>query len=189
MEHNSNIPLYDSVSVIYYPIQRDYDNGHAELEVEGLCYSAVEIPGQTQAYPLSKKIARAEQGGCPFFVCKISVTPQQLSAIKLDLKTRVFSSTCMHEVSKILADSADFSIPLPISISPAASYHYLRYAQSLGHKRIVRIDSHPETLSPNLQKRVLAAQIFESGGLFLISCLILYVTASLIHDFAQKLIV
>jgi len=134
-DFTQNAKINGLVSVLYYPGQRRMAIGHAELEVEGTCYSITSDPR-----PLSEKIKAAREGRLPFKQCHISVTPQQLARFRD--REKISSLTCMHQVSRNLSKYLDFHVPQLINLSPLASYAYLNLSKAMGNKRITKIESH-----------------------------------------------
>jgi len=137
-----NAKINGLASILYYPGQHCLPMGHAELEVEGTCYSTTSFQG-----PLSEKIKAAKDGRLPFKQCHISVTPQQLARFRN--RENIFSLTCMHQVSRTLSKHLDFHVPQLINFSPMASYGYLNFSKAMGNKRITKFESHGNVNSIN----------------------------------------
>lgn len=128
------------VSVIYYPGQRGLPIGHAELEVEGTCYTLAPDRGIAS---LAERIQKAARGNLPFIRTHIAVTPDELDDIQTNIGDgRIKGSSCMNGVSNVLNESANIFIPPLINMFPIASHFYLRCAKFLGNQKIGPIESY-----------------------------------------------
>lgn len=145
-----NAKIRGLVSTLYYPMGRPPPISHAELEVEGSCYTI--FLDEIKERSLSQKIANARTGSYPFAQCHISVIPKQLAKIKKVLSSKISSTTCMDGVSVVLGKSGGFYIPPLINQLPLASYLYLQGAKLLGNKRITKMEHHGNANLTNLAR-------------------------------------
>ena len=130
-----------TVSYLYYPYWGD--QGHAELEIDGECWTLKK--GHTEVRSFQKRIDKRKnepwERCLPFYRYVITVTPDELKQLKMHVGKRSFYSIiCSMDALHDLSKHAHFNLPIPFRVSPMISACYLSSAKSLGSKRITKID-------------------------------------------------
>lgn len=143
-----------AVSFLYYPIQHG-PAPHAELEVEGRCYSfrsgmgPCKIPTDKSYHKRIYKIRQNKNDGRPpplgFVRFGITATPAQIANIQENIEDlrETVGLTCIHAVKRALKEYVDFSIPAPLGIGPTSTAAALYLSKNiLGSKKISQIEPH-----------------------------------------------
>lgn len=151
------------VSYIYYPQSKKPLYGHVKLEVEGKAWALVdhdfkaEVIASAQStgadhrpqgersgnlndvVPLTKLIRSSSSYGLPFLRFHITVTPKQLSALRENIGKKK-SVSCSRGALQALSKHGEYTVPLPLTLTPLSSAIYLTTASNLGSRRINKIN-------------------------------------------------
>lgn len=152
---------------------------HAELELEGvcyptaICYGRLGVPVERCFHEKVYALRRGVVNRMPFFRIALAVTPQQLCHLRERITTRsIIGMNCMLAINDVLKEHAHFQLPLPFSVSPAATLVALSLCKFLGSRRVVRIE-------PYVGERKVLQVVFR---VFWMLGADLFLTACLIHD-------
>jgi len=160
-DFNKNAKINGIVSYIYYP-SGEAKQGHAELEVEGECWSVSCTSIQHES--LERKIKRSttiinslmpnKMLGRYFKQYLITISPHQLKQLKesmekgieldqsstssllLSMAQGLTYKTCSYHVLSKLSENSDFNIPMPYKISPLLTELYIKRTKPSTIKQI-----------------------------------------------------
>ncbi len=150
------------VSYVYYPSMDSFLlPGHTELEIEGNTHTLM-TTYSNHGKPLSKMIkASTNENGLPLICFHISTTPHQLRDLKENV-LNIQSGLCSVGVAKALSKHGEYSIPLPLNLSPLLSAAYLTGSHFLGSSRVKKIDIYAGNDPLTNFKKIMPGIIIES---------------------------
>lgn len=136
-----NAKINDLVSYLYYP--SIIISSHAELEIEGDCWSKVNNRYYDKVSSLDAKARMARRGKrkifLPFFRYALSVTPKQLQRLRTNIDNEC-SGHCAFSALVKLSKHCDFNVPFFFKLSPMLSGMYLYCAKKMSSSRIQKIE-------------------------------------------------
>lgn len=168
-----------TVSYLYYPYWEGC--GHAELEVDGQCYTLKS--GGAKIKSLHDRILKREEGdgGLPFYRYVITVTPEEFNELKKIVGQRDFYTfICSLEALNDLSHAANFSVPLPFRLSPLISSRYLSLMKKLGSERIQDIEFYDNKETHDLMSEGVWIESFVIGGTLFCAYMVIMIIKVLI---------
>lgn len=184
MQHPGNNRT-ETVSYLYYPYWGDA--GHAELEVDGQCYTLKCGGGQVRSLQDRINKRRMEGGGLPFYQYVITVNKEEFDDLKKIVGQRDFyTCICSLEALNDLAQGANFSIPYPLRLSPLLSSHYLSLMKRFGSERVKEIIFYDSPGSNDLIDLGVFREQIIIGGVVCWSAIGIMIIITLVNNALEK---
>lgn len=157
------------LSYVYYPLTKEFPFGHAELEINGTCWSLQKH--RVRQKDLNQMIQKSKRNGSPFFRFPIIADQEAIKKLQDD---KVLSCICSVGVFDSLSRSGCYWVPRLFRLSPLISALYLSAAKFFGSTTIGQIEIYWSSDKRKNIKNCLEGCLNES---ILISLIIIIVSA------------